>query len=588
MSYNVLGISAHYHNAAVCLLRDGKLVAAAEEERFSRIKHDPSMPKGATRFCLRQAGLTMADIDCVAYYELPEKKLGRQLWMGLPGCDRRSDELARMDPKRAEREIRTILGFDGPIEWIEHHLAHAASAFHFSGFEEAAVLTVDGVGEWATTSYGHGAGQSLTLFEQVEFPNSIGLLYSTLTSYLGFKVNGGEYKVMGLAPYGKPAHVDAIRAMILPGEGGQYRLDMSYFDFLKSDRMYSDKLIETLGAPPRAPESDMGPFHMDIAHSLQVVLNELMIAKATWLHERVPSENLCMAGGVALNCVANGQILTRGPFKNLFVQPASNDAGGALGAAAIAHVRRCEDPLPRARLRDVFLGPSYSNDEIARMLATTPLEYEDFRGRSEELFDRVAEAMDNGKVIGWFQGRMEFGPRALGGRSILADPRSPLMRDHINALVKKREAFRPFAPSVLEERMGDHFQLQSTSPFMLQTCPVHSTLDLPAITHVDNSARVQTVHAEENPRYHALLSAFHRRTGCPLVLNTSFNMRSEPIVCSPKNALSCFVRAGIDLLVLEDFLIDKNTIPSYWKQALEIVEGNQAASAITHRVYTFF
>ncbi|MBF0262702.1 MAG: carbamoyltransferase, partial [Magnetococcales bacterium] len=250
--------------------------------------------------------------------------------------------------------------------------------------------------------------------------------------------------------------------------------------------------------------------------------------------------------------------------------------------------RRCQEPMPRARLRDVFRGPSYDTDAIARMLATTPIAYEDFRGRSEELFDRVAEAMDNGKVIGWFQGRMEFGPRALGGRSILADPRSPLMRDHINALVKKREAFRPFAPSVLEERMGDHFQLQSSSPFMLQTCPVHSSLDLPAITHVDNSARVQTVHAEENPRYHALLSAFHRRTGCPLVLNTSFNMRGEPIVCSPRDALSCFVRAGIDLLVLEDCLIDKNTIPSYWKQALEIVEGNQAASAITHRVYTFF
>ncbi|MEO5346702.1 MAG: hypothetical protein H7834_10040 [Magnetococcus sp. YQC-9] len=588
MSFNVLGISAHYHNAAVCLLQDGKLVAAAEEERFSRVKHDPTMPKAATRFCLRQAGLTMADIDCVAYYEVPVNKLGRQLWMGLPGCQRRADEIARMDPKRAEREIRTILGFDGPIEWVEHHLAHAASAFHYSGFEEAAILTVDGVGEWTTTSYGHGAGQSLTLFEEVEFPNSIGLLYSTLTSYLGFKVNGGEYKVMGLAPYGKPTFVDAIRAMLLPGSGGQYRLDMDFFDFLKSDRMYSDKLIETFGAPPREPESEMAPFHMDVAHSLQVVLNEIMLAKASYLYERVPSENLCLAGGVALNCVANGHVLTKGPFKNLFVQPAANDAGGALGAAAIAHILRCDQPLPHGRLRDVFLGPAFTNDKIARMLAETPLEYEDFRGRSEELFDRVAEAIDSGQVIGWFQGRMEFGPRALGGRSILADPRSPMMRDHINALVKKREAFRPFAPSVLEERMGEHFELQAPSPFMLQTCPVNSSLELPAITHVDNSARVQTVHAEENPRYHALLQAFHRRTGCALLLNTSFNMRSEPIVCTPENALSCFVRAGIDLLVLEDFLIDKRTIPPYWKQALEIIEGNQAGSAITHRVYTFF
>ncbi|MBF0272419.1 MAG: carbamoyltransferase [Magnetococcales bacterium] len=587
MTYTVLGISAHYHNSAVCLLQDGHLVAAAEEERFSRIKHDPSMPKAATRFCLRQAGLTMADIDCVAYYELPVKKLGRQIWMGLPGFTRRPDEIQRMDPKRPEREIRTILGFDGPIEWVEHHLAHAASAFHFSGFPEAAVLTVDGVGEWTTTSYGVGNGQQLELFEEVAFPDSIGLLYSTLTSYLGFRVNGGEYKVMGLAPYGQPRFADTIRAMIQPGEKGQYRLDLRYFDFLRNERMYSDALIEALGAPPREPESDMLPFHMDVAKSLQVVLGEIMLAKARYLHQRVPSDNLCLAGGVALNCVANGYVHANGPFRNLFVQPASNDAGGALGAAAMAHIRRQEQPLPKKRLTNVFLGPGYPSSEIVRMLDSTPVRYEDYRERPAELFDRVAAAMEAGQVVGWFQGRLEFGPRALGGRSILADPRNPIMRDHINALVKKREAFRPFAPSVLEENMGDHFRLQAPSPFMLETCPVHSGLDLPAITHVDGSARVQTVNASENPRYHALLQAFHRRTGCPLVLNTSFNMRSEPIVCSPRDALSCFVRAGIDLLVLEDFVIEKDAIPPFWKQALEIIEGNQS-SGITHRVYTFF
>ncbi|MBF0429575.1 MAG: carbamoyltransferase, partial [Magnetococcales bacterium] len=499
MANNILGISAHYHNAAVSLLKDGKLIAAAEEERFSRIKHDPSMPKAATRYCLREAGLTMADIDCVAYYELPVKKLGRQLWMGLPGFSRRPDEINRMDPHRAEREIREILGFDGPIEFVEHHLAHAASAYHFSGFQEAAILTVDGVGEWTTTSYGQGDGQNLKLFEEVEFPNSIGLLYSTLTSYLGFRVNGGEYKVMGLAPYGQPRYAEQIRAMIPIEAGGQYRLDMRFFDFLNNERMYSDALISAFGLPPREPEGEMTPFHMDVASSLQTVLNEIMLAKVRYLHERVPSENLCLAGGVALNCVANRYLHANGPFRNLFVQPAANDAGGALGAASMAHIRRFNTPLPNTRLANVFLGPNYSNAEIERMLASTPLQYEDFRGQSNALFDKVAAAMEAGKVVGWFQGRMEFGPRALGARSILADPRSPLMRDHINALVKKREAFRPFAPSVLEENMTDHFLLQSPSPFMLGTCQVNSALDLPAITHVDGSARVQTVNSHDNP-----------------------------------------------------------------------------------------
>ncbi|MBF0153812.1 MAG: carbamoyltransferase [Magnetococcales bacterium] len=587
MTCNIIGISAHYHNAAVCLMRDGEVVAAAEEERFSRIKHDPSMPKAATRYCLRHAGLTMADVDCVAYYELPWKKLGRQIWMGLPGFARRADEIGRMDPQRPEREIREILGFAGPVEFVEHHQAHAASAYHFSGFAEAAVLTVDGVGEWTTTSYGRGQGSSLELFEEIEFPNSIGLFYSTITSYLGFRVNGGEYKVMGLAPYGQPRHVDALRAMIQVEAGGRYRLDMRYFDFLQNERMYSDLLIEVLGAPSREPESELKPFHLDVARSVQVVLEEVMLAKTRYLHERVPSENLCLAGGVALNCVANRHILEKGPFRNLFVQPAANDAGGSLGAAVMAHLRRSETPLPGERLSHVFLGPDYVNADIHRMLASTPLAYEDFRGRSDELFAKVAASIAAGKVAGWFQGRMEFGPRALGARSILADPRNPIMRDHINALVKKREAFRPFAPSVLEEKQAEHFDLKHPSPFMLETCQVNSSLDLPAITHVDLSARVQSVSAVDNPRYAALLEAFYRHTGCPILLNTSFNMRSEPIVCSPQDALYCFVRANLDLLVLEDFLIEKSAVPSFWNEALEIL-GNAHQQGITHRVYTFF
>ncbi|MBF0426581.1 MAG: carbamoyltransferase [Magnetococcales bacterium] len=588
MSSTILGISAHYHNAAACLLCDGKVVAAAEEERFSRIKHDPSLPKAAVRYCLREAGLTLADVDCIAYYELPWKKLSRQIWMGLPNLPCQADRISRMDPQRPEREIRDILGFTGPIEFVEHHQAHAASAYHYSGFSEAAILTVDGVGEWTTTSYGRGTGDTLELLEEVDFPNSIGLLYSTVTSYLGFRVNGGEYKVMGLAPYGQPRYADALRAMIRLETGGQYRLDMRYFDFLRHERMYSDLFIEALGAPPRPAESELQPFHLDVARSIQVVLEEIMLAKVRYLHTRVPSENLCLAGGVALNCVANHHVLVNGPFRNLFVQPAANDAGGALGAAALAHLRRGGVPWPRQRLGDVFLGPGYSNTEIARMLAATPLEYEDFRGRSEDLFAKVAAAMADGKVVGWFQGRMEFGPRALGSRSILADPRNPTMRDHINALVKKREAFRPFAPSVLLDEQHKHFALDHPSPFMLETCPVHSPLDLPAITHVDASARVQSVSTRENPRYAALLQAFFQHTGCPLVLNTSFNMRSEPIVCSPRDALYCFVRAGLDLLVLEDFLITRETIPSFWAEALAIFDAHVNQQGIAHRVYTFF
>lgn len=444
MSLNIVGISAHFHDSAVCVMKDGKVTAAAEEERFSRVKHDRSTPKAAYRFCLEQSGLTAADIDCVAYYEDPVKKLARQIWMGLPGISPEirgdKEKLYRFDPNRPEREICNILGYKGEILYVDHHQAHAASSFYFSGFNDAALMTVDGVGEWATTTYGRGSGKNFELFEQVEFPDSLGLLYSTITSYLGFKVNSGEYKVMGLAPYGKPIYTDQIHSLIESGSGGQYRLNMEYFDFLRNERMYSDKLPDLFGFPVRHPESEVAQCHKDVAKSLQVVLEEILLEKVHYLYDKVPSDNLCMAGGVALNCVANGKILRNGPFANLFVQPASSDSGGALGAAAIAHTRLSGKRPEQKKLREVHLGPGFSSDDIWRMLKSTPLNFEDFRGNQDQLIQKTAEKIREGKVIGWFQGRMEFGPRALGARSILADPTHPDMRDRINAMIKNGKA----------------------------------------------------------------------------------------------------------------------------------------------------
>jgi len=581
---NIIGLAAYYHNSAACLLRDGRLVAAAQEESFTRVKHDPALPQNAVRYCLEAGGITLADVDAVAYYEDPALKLGRQLWTYggrlPPGREMR----ARLDPRRPVRDIRERIGYDGPVEIVGHHEAHAASSYYWSGFPEAAVLTVDGVGEWATTTYGVGRGDELSIFEEVHFPDSLGLLYSTITSYLGFSVNEGEYKVMGLAPYGEPVHTDLLGRLIESSEGGQFRLDLRYFDFTRADRMYSDEMVALLGHPPRARGSAVLPFHQDLARSLQAVLEEVLLDKVRYLHGRTGSENLCMAGGVALNCVANSRVLREGPFRRLFVQPAANDAGGCLGAAAVAHRRRGGGGGTQA-LEHVYLGPAYSPDEVHDLLRSTGIAFGDFRGREDELLDRVAESLARGGVVGWFQGRMEFGPRALGARSILADPRGPDMRDRINALVKKREAFRPFAPAVLEPRTAEHFDLDHPSPFMLETCQVRSGLDLPAITHVDRSARVQTVSEAQNPRFARLLEAFGRRTGCPILLNTSFNMKDEPIVCSPVDALLCMVRAQLDVLVMEDFLVDRAALPDSWS-VLFPKETAPRESGIGHRVYT--
>jgi carbamoyltransferase len=583
---NIIGISAGYHESSCCLLQDGKLVAAAAEERFTRLKHDPSLPIHAFWFCLEAGGIGILDIDAVAYYESPTKKLARQLWAGriVPG-------LPWLDAGRAERTIRERLGWEGPILGFDHHPSHAASTFFYSGFRDAAILTVDGVGEWATTTYGRGSGSALEIFEEVRFPHSIGLLYSALTSYLGFRVNGGEYKVMGLAPYGEPRFVEPMRKLITPGPRGQYTLDLEYFDFVRGERMYSRALCELLGAPPREPESSVEKLHTDIARSLQVLLEEVLLDKVAYLAREVDSENLCMAGGVALNCVANGRILREGPFARLFVQPAAGDSGGCLGAAALAHIQLTGERHTTEPLTHVYLGPRYATSEVARLIAAAGIPALDFTGRESDLVAAAVDRLAAGRVVAWFQGGMEFGPRSLGARSLLADPRDPEMRERLNRQVKKREAFRPFAPILLEEKAAEHLDLDHPSPFMLETCQVRSSLDLPAITHVDGSARPQTVDRAVAPRLAALLDAFAARTGCPILLNTSFNVRGEPVVCSPVDALMCMAMSGIDTLVLEDHLIDRESLPEGWPERIAIIEETRASlqprADVSETIYTF-
>lgn len=586
---NIVGISGGYHDSACCLLQDGVLVAAASEERFSRIKNDRSPPKRAFRFCLEEGGITLDQVDAVAFYEDPTLKLGRQIWMNVGEditAQRRREILARLAEPDPRDWIRNELGFEGHVEIVDHHLSHAASAYYFSGFDEAAILTVDGVGDWPTTTYSAAKGPSIRRIESVDFPHSLGLFYSTITGYLGFEVNEGEYKIMGLAPYGTARYADKIRKLIQLGPGGQYSLDMRYFGFLQGDCMYSPELIELLGRDPREPESELEQFHMDVARSAQAVLEEVMLEKVKYLHTQVPTDALCMAGGVALNVVANGRCLREGPFKKLFVQPAAGDAGGALGCAAMAHVRLTgERPEP---MKDVYLGPRPSVEGIHRMLKSTPAEFSDYRGREEEMLERVVDTLVEGGVVAWYHGRAEFGPRALGHRSILADPRRPDMRDRINALVKMREAFRPFAPSVLATEQANHFALDHLSPFMLETCSVHSPIDLPAITHVDGTARVHSVTPEANPRFAALLQAFFKRTGCPILLNTSYNQRGEPIVETPVDAISTFVRSSLDLLVLEDFLLEKDDVPAYWHLTMRKPPRRATkGAAVQHLVYSF-
>ncbi|MEM7587175.1 MAG: carbamoyltransferase C-terminal domain-containing protein, partial [Acidobacteriota bacterium] len=521
----------------------------------------------------------------------PREKLSRQLWAG-PRAGA-SGDTGWLDPGAAERAIRERLGFDGQLLTFPHHLSHAASAFYFSGFADAAVLTVDGVGEWSTMTYGTGQGRQLELFEEVTFPHSLGLLYSTLTAFLGFRVNDGEYKVMGLAPYGEPRFVDQICTLVAMGEDGQIRLNLPYFDFISGSTMFSPAMSLLFGTPPRKPRADIEQIHRDIARSLQLVLEEILLEKAHYLQRRTAASQLCMAGGVALNCVANGRLRREGPFDDLFVQPAAGDSGGCLGAAALAHIELTGERIPLSPQRHAHFGPRYSRSEIAGLIRATGLPAIDYLDRESELLETTAQRLADGEIIGWFHGRMEHGPRALGARSILADPRQLERRERVNRLIKKREDFRPFAPSVLLADAGEHFELDHPSPFMLETCRVVSGLELAAVTHVDGSARPQTVDPRTHPRYAGLLSAFKDLTGCPILLNTSFNVAGEPIVCSPVDALFTFALAGLDALVLEDFVIERDMLPENWPLLLQVWDrkASHALAASQHRIsetlYTF-
>jgi carbamoyltransferase len=558
-----LGFSCYYHDAAAALVSDGRVVAAAEEERFTRRKHDDSFPRHAIQFCLDRAGLAPADLDRVCFYEKPLRKLERTLAVGRR-WQGRSTALVRRQLARLlneelflERVLAANLGYHGEVLYCEHHLSHAASAFYPSPFDDAAVLTLDGVGEWATLAKYRGHGTCLEKLAEIHYPHSLGLLYAALTSFLGFRANTDEYKVMGLAAYGQPSYLERIRRLIHVKEDGSFELDLAYFSFpYDEERMFSDALAELLG-PPFPREARIDERRMNIAASLQQVLEEVVVGIARGLYAQSGCPRLCLAGGVALNGVANWRILEATPFTELFIQPAAGDSGGALGAALYA----CHDGGVPRRLdgeHTTLLGPEFPNEEIERLLKARGARFE--RLTEGELYDRTAELLAADQVVGWFQGRMEFGPRALGCRSILANPCNPRMKEILNARVKLREDFRPFAPAVLAERAAEYFELDRPSPYMLLISPVRPELRglIPAVVHVDGTARVQTVDRAVNPRFYALIEAFAALSGVPIVLNTSFNVQGEPIVCSPEDALACFQGTDIDFLVLGDFLVHKD------------------------------
>lgn len=614
----ILGISAYYHDSAAALLVDGEIRAAAQEERFTRKKHDSGFPAEAVRYCLKANGLSIADVDAVVYYEKPLLTFERLLETYLGAVPRGGRSfVAAMQvwlkeklfiKSELKRQIKQLAEADGlsvaetplpELLFSEHHLSHAGAAFFPSPFEKAAVLCMDGVGEWATTSAWLGDGRELKPLWEISFPHSLGLLYSAFTYYCGFKVNSGEYKLMGLAPYGEPCYTQLIKDHLIDIKpDGTFRLDLSYFKYHRGFRMTGRKFHALFGQPPRPAESELTQFHMDLAASIQQVTEEIVLKLAATLKAETGAEALCLSGGVALNCVANGKLLQSGIFRDLWIQPASGDAGSAVGAALVAwhqHVQQPRTPDPRDSMRGTYLGPRFSNQEICDYLQKIKAPYHSLA--DEPLMEELARLLDEGKVIGWFNGAMEFGPRALGGRSIIGDPRNQQMQSTMNLKIKYRESFRPFAPSVLEEEVGSQFEMTAKSPYMLLVAPVRRELrkqmteqqqqlfgieklnvprsSIPAITHVDYSARVQTVSQETNPRYYNLIAAFRRRTGCPAIVNTSFNVRGEPIVCSPQDAYRCFMRTEMDVLVLENQLLFKQEQPQQerdesWMQEFEL------------------
>lgn len=602
---NILGISAFYHDSAAALLCDGEIVAAAQEERFSRKKHDPRFPKHAAAYCLEEGGLDISQIDYVAFYDKPLVKFERLLMSYLALAPKGYLSFLSQMPSWLKEKlfvpsiIRKELGYDGKILYSTHHLSHAAAAFYPSPFEDSAIITVDGVGEWATTTYGIGEGADIRILKQINFPHSLGLLYSAFTYFCGFKVNSGEYKLMGLAPYGEPRYVDIIKEKLIEiRDDGSFRMDMRYFDYCAGLRMTNREFAELFGGPERTPESRISQREMDLARSVQAVTEEILLKMAAHVHQETGKKNLVLAGGVALNCVANGRILRESPFESLWIQPCAGDGGNALGAALFAwHQLLGKERVPDARRQKAtYLGPSFSDDAIQQFLDARKVPYT--RLAPEEVPAKVAELLASEKVVGWHQGRMEFGPRALGGRSILGDPRSREMQSVLNLKIKFRESFRPFAPTALADHADDYFDLRGhESPYMLLVADVlesrlrHLNEDeqqvagfdklrvirseLPAITHVDNSARVQTVRREDHPLYYDMIRAFYERTGCPVVINTSFNVRGEPIVCTPEESYTCFMRTRMDYLCLGSFLLNKEEQEAWeeegdWREEFEL------------------
>jgi carbamoyltransferase len=603
---HILGISAYYHDSAAALLRDGEIIAAGQEERFTRLKGDASFPKHAVDFCLREAGIPVEEVDYVGFYDKPLLKFERILETYLSiapggfGSFLKAGPLWIKEKLFQKDDIAEALGYEGDIFFAEHHESHAASAFLPSPFDDAAILTMDGVGEWATASIGVGRGSDIELLRELHWPDSLGLLYSAFTYYTGFKVNSGEYKVMGLAPYGEPKYLSNILDELMDlREDGSFTLNQKYFNYLGGLTMTSPAFHDLFGGPPRRPETPISQREMDLARSVQDACEEVVMRMARSAHELTGSRNLCLAGGVALNCVANGRVQREGPFEKLWIQPAAGDAGGALGVAQLIWHRHLERPRELNGRRDAmsgaYLGPSFTPEQIEKTLKRFGARYE--RLERDELIDRSARILSEENVLGWFNGRMEFGPRALGSRSIIGDPRSPKMQQKMNLKIKFRESFRPFAPSVLEHRAADYFDLDTESPYMLLVSPVKESRrvpmteeqkalfgieklniprsDIPAITHVDYSARVQTVSKERSPDYFDLISKFEEYTGCPLVVNTSFNVRGEPIVCTPEDAYVCFMRTDMDYLVLGPFLLDKREQPELieegdWRDQFEL------------------
>lgn len=620
MTTYILGISAFYHDSAACLVRDGEIIAAAQEERFTRKKHDADFPHKAIDYCLKEAGIGIDDVAIIAFYDKPFIKLERLLETYLSVAPKGWHSFLTAMPGFLSQKIwipqiiQKELGYKGEIIFCEHHESHAASAFYPSPFQEAAILTMDGVGEWATSSIGTGRGKGVELLYEQQFPHSLGLLYSAFTYYLGFKVNSGEYKVMGLAPYGEPKYKDLIFNKLLDlKEDGSFKLNMKYFGYLDTLRMTNKNFDKLFGAPARRPETRLTQREMDIARSLQDVTEEIMLRMARHAHKLTGMKNLCLAGGVALNCVGNGRILREGPFENIWIQPAAGDAGGALGAALFGWYRYMGNerdmsqphphlnPLPEREetlfdsMKGSYLGPSFSDDEIEAFLKTKGIPYK--KVPITKIPIETAKLLADAKVIGWFQGRMEFGPRSLGARSIIGDARNREMQSIMNLKIKFRESFRPFAPSVLREDVNEWFEMDCDSPYMLLVAPVRKDKrtpltgeqeklfgidklnipksEIPSVTHVDYSARIQTVHRYTNPLYYDTITEFKKLTGCPVIVNTSFNVRGEPIVCTPNDAYRCFMRTNMDNLVIGSFILDKKEQPEFkenvdWQKEFEL------------------